>query len=56
MNIADFSDHIHIVEEVEAAKYVEPKGALAKTWDWISEYHSNSFKILTYVLMRHLSV
>jgi amino acid transporter len=36
------SEHIYTVDTEETAKYVEPKGILAKTWDWLSEYHSCS--------------
>ena len=42
MYIMEFSDRIYTVETEETAKYVEPKGILAKTWDWLSEYHSHS--------------
>jgi len=42
MYIMEFSDRIYTVETEETAKYVEPKGILAKTWDWLSEYHSCS--------------
>jgi amino acid transporter len=33
-----FSDHIRIVEAEESAKYVEPRGVVAKVWDSVSEY------------------
>jgi amino acid transporter len=36
------SDRIYTVDTEETAKYVEPKGIFAKTWDWLSEYHSHS--------------
>ena len=36
----EFADHICTVEEEESARYVEPKGIVAKVWDWLGEFCS----------------
>jgi hypothetical protein len=41
----EFADHIRTVEEEELAKYVEPKGIVAKVWDWLGEFRSYPFKL-----------
>ena len=39
------ADYIRTVQEEESAKYVEPKGIVAKVWDWLGEFRSYPFKL-----------
>ena len=42
----ELSDNVYKVEQEESARYIEPKGIVAKAWDWLSERRGCLFKIL----------